>query len=218
MSMERDIARDVKKNPKKFWKYAKSKRKTKSGISELKTNTENGVKIIENDRDKTEVLVEFFSSVFTKEPEGEIPNLQPKETKFRWAEHQIEEKEVLKLLLDTCINPNKSPGPDGIHPKALKKTAAILAKPLTKIYNASLQSGIVPDLWKLGNIIALFKKSDPGNYRPVSLTSVVGKLMEKIVREVIVGHMIQNKLFSDKQFGFISGRSTTAINSNGGVD
>jgi hypothetical protein len=46
MSMERDIARDVKKNPKKFWKYANSKRKTKSGISELKTNTENGVKIM----------------------------------------------------------------------------------------------------------------------------------------------------------------------------
>ena len=45
--MERDIARDVKKNPKKFWKYANSKRKTKSGISELKTNTENGVKITE---------------------------------------------------------------------------------------------------------------------------------------------------------------------------
>ena len=43
--MERDIARDVKKNPKKFSKYANSKRKKKSEISELKTNTENGVKI-----------------------------------------------------------------------------------------------------------------------------------------------------------------------------
>ena len=48
--------------------------------------------------DKADVLAEFFSSVFSKEPEGEIPNLQPKETKFRCAEHQIEEKEVLKLL------------------------------------------------------------------------------------------------------------------------
>jgi hypothetical protein len=212
MSMERDIhvAGDVEKNPKKFWKYANSKRKAKYGISELKTNTENGVKTTENDGDKAEVLAEFFGSAFIKEPEGEIPNFQHKEIKSRCAEHQIEEKEVLKLLLD--INPNKSPWPDGIHPKALKETAAILAKPLTKICNASLQSGIVPDLWKLWNIIALFikgDKSDPGNYRPVSLTSVVGKLMEKIVREVIVGHMIQNKLFSDKNFGFISGRSTT---------
>jgi hypothetical protein len=53
--------------------------------------------------------------------------------------------------------------------KVLKETAAILAKPLTKIYNASLQSGIVPDLWKLGNIIALFKlEAQPTE--PVSLT------------------------------------------------
>jgi hypothetical protein len=60
-----------------------------------------------------------------------------------------------------------------LHPKALKETAAILAKPLTKIYNASLQSGIVPDLWKLGNIIALFKKGDKSNLNPESLHCLV---------------------------------------------
>ena len=68
------------------------------------------------------------------------------------------------------------------------------------------------DLRKIGNIIALLKKGDnpdPGNYKPVSLTSVVGKLMEKIVRKDIVNHMIKNDLYSKKQFGFISGRSTT---------
>ena len=109
------------------------------------------------------------------------------------------------------VNPNKSPGPDGIHPKALKELAEILA-PLTIIFNTSIQTGIIPDLWKIGNIIALLKKgdkSDPGNYRPVHLTSVVGKLMEKIVRRVIVNHMIKNDLYSKKQFGFISGRSIT---------
>jgi hypothetical protein len=70
----------------------------------------------------------------------------------------------------------------------------------------------VPDSWKEGNITALFKKGDksnPGNYRPVSLTSVICKLMEKLVRVIIVNHMIKNELFSNKQFGFISGRSTT---------
>ena len=110
------------------------------------------------------------------------------------------------------VNPNKLPGPDRIHPKALKELAEILAKLQTIIFNTSIQTGIVPDLWKIGNIIALYKKedkSDPGNYRPVSLTSVVGKLMEKIVRKVIVNHMIKNDLYSKKQFGFISGRSTT---------
>ena len=70
----------------------------------------------------------------------------------------------------------------------------------------------MPDSWKKGNITALFKKGDksnPGNYRPVSLSSVICKLMEKLVRVIIVNHMIKNELFSNKQFGFISGRSTT---------
>ena len=61
---------------------------------------------------------------------------------------------------------------------------------------------------KLGNIVALFKKgakTDPGNYRLVSLTSI----MEKLVKNQIVSHMTKNKLFNKKQFGFISGRSTT---------
>ena len=110
------------------------------------------------------------------------------------------------------VNPNKSPGPDGIHTKALKELAEILAKTLTIIFNISIQTGIVPDLWKIGNIIALFNKgdkSDPGNYTSVSLTSEVGKLMEKIVRKVIVNHMIKNDLYIKKQFEFISGRSTT---------
>ena len=75
--------------------------------------------------------------------------------------------------------------------------AGIFANFLTIIFNTSIQTGIIPDLWKIGNIIALFKKegkSDPRNYRPVSLTSVVRELMEKIVRKVIVNHMIKNDL------------------------
>ena len=92
---------------------------------------------------------------------------------------------------DMQICMNCMPGPDGIHPKALKELAEILARPLTIIFDISIQTGIVPDLWKIGHIIALFKKgdkSDPGNYRPVSL---VGKFMDKIVRKVIVNHMIK---------------------------
>ena len=86
---------------------------------------------------------------------------------------------MLDLLLN--VNPNKSPGPDGIHPKALKELAELLANPLTIIFNTSIQTGIVPDLWRIGNIIALFKKgdkSDPGNYRLVTSTSVIWKLIE----------------------------------------
>ena len=113
----------------------------------------------------------------------------------------IKEKEVLDLLPN--VNQTKSPRPDEIHPKALKELAKILAKPLTIIFSTSIQTCIVPDLLKSGNIIVLLKKgdkSDPENYRPVR---IVGKLMEMIVRKVLVNQMIKNDLYSKKQYVFI---------------
>ena len=66
--------------------------------------------------------------------------------------------------------------------------------------------------WKNANVTAIYKKGNrqiPGNYRPVSLTCIACKVLETIVREQIIDHLKQNKLFSKQQFGFIGGRSTT---------
>ena len=95
----------------------------------------------------------------------------------------ITEEDVLLLLLALRID--KSPGPDEIHPRVLKEVAAQIAKPLARIYQWSLSSGEVPYQWKLANICQIFKKgsrSCPENYRPVSLTSVLSKLLEKLIR------------------------------------
>ena len=86
-----------------------------------------------------------------------------------------------------------------------------LAEPLKIIFEHSFNFGEIPLDWSLAFITAIFKKgnkSDPGNYRPVSLTSIICKLMETIIREDVMKHMKANKLFSQKQFGFLSGRST----------
>ncbi len=209
--MEKDIAKNSKETPKRFWQYANSKRKTRSGISELRYKNEDGVDdITKGDREKAEVLAEFFTSVFTNEPDGELPHIEGIHVEIPFADKNINEDAILKLLKE--LNQNKSAGPDELHPKSLLELRLSLAKPLAIIYNTSLMTGQVPDLWKLGNIVAIFKKGDkkePGNYRPVSLTSVICKLMEKLVRNQIVDHMKENKLFSKKQFGFIAGRSTT---------
>ena len=72
-------------------------------------------------------------------------------------------------------------GPDGIHPRALKDLAGVLAKLLSFIYQQSWLTGDVLTDWKLANMMLIYKKGqkdDPGNYRPVSLTLVPGKLME----------------------------------------
>ena len=82
----------------------------------------------------------------------------------------------------------------------------------TYIYNSKLKTySTYPDDWKKANITCIFKKrnkQDPGNYRPVSLTSVICKLLERTVREEIVNHLSVNKLLSDSQFGFRKNRST----------
>jgi hypothetical protein len=157
-----------------------------------------------------EILAKYFSSVFTEEPDGDIPNQKPINIKEKMPELIINEEMVLKQLNSLKID--KSPGPDELHPRLLKELAKSLTKPLCIIFNQSLRLKMTPKQWKKVTISAIFKKGNrsmAGNYRPVSLTSVVCKLLEKIIREHIKKHMKVNKSFSNKQFGFISGRSTS---------
>ncbi|KFQ21504.1 hypothetical protein N332_04771, partial [Mesitornis unicolor] len=90
----------------------------------------------------------------------------------------------------------KSIGPDGIHPRVLRDLAEVLAKTLSIIYQQSWLTGEVPVNWRLANMTPIYKKGqkeDPGNYRPVSLTSVPGKVMEQIVVSAITRHMQDNQ-------------------------
>ena len=88
---------------------------------------------------------------------------------------------------------NKSPGVDGIPPKLLKEIVEQISTPLAKVFNLSLEEGIVLLEWKEANITPLFKKGSknkPENYRIVSLTSVVCKLLETLIRDPMVEFII----------------------------
>ncbi|KAK3086726.1 hypothetical protein FSP39_022531 [Pinctada imbricata] len=109
------------------------------------------------------------------------------------------------------LRQDKSPGLDCLHPMFLKELSKEIAIPLQIIFNKSLQEKEVPSDWRKAKVSAFFKKGEKslaGNYRPVSLTSVVCKVMETFVRDHIVDYMSLNQLFTKKQYGFMSGRST----------
>ena len=106
---------------------------------------------------------------------------------------------------------NKSPGVDGISPKILKETLEQISTPLAHVFSMSLKEGIVPFEWMEANIIPLFKKGSRNksvNYRPVSLTSVICKLLKTIIMDhMMMDFLIKHKLINPSQHGFLKAKS-----------
>ena len=111
-----------------------------------------------------------------------------------------------------ALNPNKSTGPDQIPPWFMKEHANDIAPVLTNIFQEAINSGVVPQGWKNANVTAVFKKggkTDPNNYRPISLTSVASKVLEHIVHSHIMKYFEEHSILTDMQHGFRAKRSTT---------
>ena len=109
------------------------------------------------------------------------------------------------------LNNNNSCGPDDIHPQLLSELADIICGPLSKLLNTSFKYGKIPNEWKSANVTPVFKKGSkslPENYRPISLTCVMCRVMESFIKDTIMEHLVSNNLLSSKQHGFINGRST----------
>ena len=116
--------------------------------------------------------------------------------------------DVVKKKLQ-ALRPDKAAGPDSIPPKLLRELSEELCHPLSVIFQKSLDEG-VPDDWKLANVCPMYRKGSrahTSNYRPVSLTSQVCKVLESIIRTAVVSHLEKHNLIKDSQHGFRRGRS-----------
>ena len=176
--------------------YVRSKQNVRDKVGPLEDNAGN---IITQGFLIGEELNMHFSSVFTREDTCSLPI---PETKFNESEREsLGQLVVTPEIVASKINnmkENKSPGVDGISPKILKETVEQISTPLVHVFNMSLQEGIVPLEWKEANIIPLLKKGSRNksvNYRPVSLTTVICKLLERIIRDHMMDFLI-NKPFS----------------------
>ncbi|XP_065662797.1 uncharacterized protein LOC136085422 [Hydra vulgaris] len=111
------------------------------------------------------------------------------------------------------LNPNKSTCADNISPKVLKECAAQTTYLLTLLYNKALFKGSTRTVWKQSHVTPLFKKGsrlDADNYRPVSITSVPCKVMEKIIWEQITKYLEKTSCISHNQYGFMSKKRCTS--------
>ena len=203
---ELSLAQKTKTDPKLFFGYVRAQYKGKDTVGPL-LDPDTG-ELEEGNAGMAEALNKFFASVYTEE-NARVPKLAVRVPRELWPRGDfITEHSIITKLKK--LKSNKSAGPDGISGILLKEVVNEISKPLHIIFSQSLAEGTIPRDWKEANVIPIFKKGSRqncGNYRPVSLTSVICKVMESIVRDKLTEHLEKNNLINTTQHGFRPGRS-----------
>ena len=200
---EESLAGALGENPKLFHGYIRRKKKGIPPVGPFKVDN----LVVSQPQQLAEVLAAAFSAVFSNgRPSNPFPHQR---CQAQMGPIVISYEEVLQLL--EKLEPSSSPGPDLLHPHFLKTCAGMLALPITIIFQRSIATGCLPSLWKYSWVSPIYKSGSrcvPLNFRPVSLTCVPCKIMERIIVRYITEFMEQNHLLSDRQFGFRAGHST----------
>ena len=194
-----------KHNQKKFYGYMRSKQSVKDNLTALrKPNGE----LTSTDQETADLLSAYFKEVYTVEDTSNLPVITAKDLNWNDTDLDFSETAVREKLQK--LNPDKSPGPDDIHPLLLKECAYVLSQPLSLIFQQSFDTGTLPADWRTASIVPIFKKgnrTDKTNYRPVSLTSVPCKIMESLIKGKLMNFLESNDLLCRAQHGFRSGKS-----------
>ena len=183
------IIDENRENPKRMWKAVNKvlNRDTNSvGVSSLDIEG----RTLTKEKDIAEALNQHFVTVGPKlaeklesknddDPLVKI-NAQTKNLKFKLIDNTYVSNAISKL------KNGKAPGPDKISTRLVKDSGDFIWKPLTMIYNSSLETGVFPDIWKLASVTPIFKagpRNDANNYRPISVISIFSRILEKIVHD-----------------------------------
>ncbi|CAH8549860.1 unnamed protein product [Dicrocoelium dendriticum] len=201
---EHSLAEQSLSRPKILFSYLNRSSKTGCGIPALSTNEPDMIHY--DDDAKADLLALQFSSVYTKGDRLANPHIVAHTVPLEHID--IDAGAILKLLLE--LNSSSSPGPDGLHPHFLKMVAEFIAVPLCQIFQLSLKAGRLPVDWKTGVVMPKYKggsRQDPANYRPICLTSVACKIMEKLIKSALHRHCEDLNFTSVTQHGFRKGHS-----------
>ena len=200
---EQKAVNAIKSNPKYFYSYTKQHSKVKTKVGPLLNKDK---VLVTNNKEMANVLQKQYQSAFSQPLD--TYHTYPSKCANTLEDLDFDETDIVEAI--NSISQNSSPGPDGFPAILLKKCKEALAKPIKIFWRTCLDSGTTINLHKTNNITPIFKGGDQGeasNYRPVSLTSHLTKIFEKIVRKSIIQHFDENDLFNSSQHGFREGRS-----------
>ena len=198
----------VCENPssRKFYDYVNKKLKSNNGITTLLKEDD---KNVEGDVEKADMFNLYFQKVFIQDNGKTLP-IKSKQS------NQMPSFEIsLADISDAVVNSKDkiSRTPENVPTHFIKRILPAILQPLHFIFNTSLKSNSIPAQWKSALVVPVFKKGNRNtvsNYRPVSLTSSFSRILESILVNKIMQHLLSNDLLSSQQFGFIPNRSTSS--------
>lgn len=191
-------------NRKLFHAYVRNKKIGRPTVGPIRLP--NGELVLEPGRMSC-IFADSFAGVFV----GGTPAAPASFQAFEGSLDDVEfsRRDIANVL--TALDTSSSMGPDGFHPYLLKSCAEEISFPLWLIFQKSMRTGLVPEIWSKSVVVPIFKAkahTDPLNYRPVSLTSVCCKSMERIVASKLADYLEENDILSSHQYGFRRNRST----------
>ena len=206
LKKEADAIEKIKRNPKAFYSYAKKSSTYKSPIGPL---ADDEGELHSDPTTMANLLQSQYIKAFSNPDNVDPDNININEkTQNILEDMDVTEQDVIKAIED--MQSSSAPGPDKFPSILLKECKEILAPPIALLWQTSLEHGEIADMFKEQSITPIYKKgskSVPANYRPVSLTSHLIKLFERIIRKKMVAFIEQNDLLSPNQHGFRSGRN-----------
>lgn len=208
LTYEEGLARRAKKQPKSFFNYVQSKATQRRAVGNVR-RTDNTVAELAGE--KAAVLRDHFVQVHVTDSGRRPLGMPAPRVPHEMPSIEIEEEEVEKQLKRLLVG--KAAGPDDLPSEIIRPLARVLSAPLAALYNKTLTDPHLPEDWTTARVVPLHKGGDrdkPENYRPVSLTSILLKVMERILRDRIVEHLATNHLLSATQHGFRRRKSCTS--------
>ena len=208
-SDEKLVINTIKSNPKKFYSYAKSHSHIRNDIVMM---TDEMGDIFRDPEAISNILQRQFSSVYSNpgSEDKKSPEISSRPEWFLSPENfQITKESIVYACQE--LKSNSAPGPDGVPAEVIIKCRVALSTPLAIMWRESFAKNTVPEYYKQSLVCPIHKKGDktqPSNYRPISLTSHIMKVAERVLRKIMVDYLESKEIISNEQHGFRSGRST----------